>query len=61
MNVPHTPPEDMKVKCIRFRVTEEEHIELMKQAKIKGYKTFSDYIRALLNEDKKPSNKDEEI
>ena len=52
MNVKHTPPEKMKEKFIRFRVTEAEHAAFMQQAKIKGYKTFSDYVRALLERDK---------
>ena len=56
MNVSHTPLEEMKIKCIRFRVTEEEHAAFMQQAKAKGYKTVSDYLRALLNKDKKQSD-----
>ena len=55
MNVPHLQPEEMKDKFIRFRVTEEEHAEYMRQAKMKGYKTFSDYVRALLEKDKTKS------
>ena len=51
MNVKHIPPEDMKKKVLRFRVTDEEHERLMKQAKNKGYNTFSDYIRDLINKD----------
>ena len=51
MNVKHIPPEDMKKKVLRFRVTDEEHERLMKQAKSKGYNTFSDYIRDLINKD----------
>ena len=52
MNVPHLQPEEMKDKFIRFRVTEQEHAAFMQQAKSKGYNTFSDYIRALLERDK---------
>lgn len=55
MNVPHLQPEEMKDKLIRFRVTEAEHAEYMRQAKMKGYKTFSDYVRALLEKDKTQS------
>lgn len=55
MNVKHTPQEKMKEKFIRFRVTEAEHAEYMRQAKMKGYKTFSDYVRALLERDKTQS------
>lgn len=51
MNVKHIPPEDMKKKVLRFRVTDEEHERLMQQAKSKGYNTFSDYIRDLINKD----------
>lgn len=51
MNVKHIPPEDMKKKVLRFHVTDEEHERLMKQAKNKGYNTFSDYIRDLINKD----------
>ena len=52
MNVPNLQPKEMKDKVIRFRVTEEEHAAFMQQAKSKGYKTLSDYIRALLERDK---------
>ena len=55
MNVEHTPPEKKKEKFIRFRVTEEERAAFMQQAKSKGYNTFSDYVRALLERDKTQS------
>lgn len=53
MNVKHKKPSEMKEKVIRFRVTEEEHTRFMEQAKIKGFNTFSDYARFLLDKDKK--------
>ena len=59
MNVPHLQPEEMKVKFIRFRVTEQEHAAFMQQAKSKGYNTFSDYVRDLLKKDKNNSGSDE--
>lgn len=55
MNVKHTPPQKMKDKVIRFRVTENEHAEFMQQAKNKGYDTVSDYLRDLLKKDKTQS------
>ena len=55
MNVKHLPPEEMKKKVLRFRVTDEEHERLMKQAKSKGYSTFSDYVRDLISKDNSPS------
>ena len=57
MNVKHIPPEDMKKKVLRFRVTDEEHERLMQQAKSKGYNTFSDYIRDLINKDNTSNDK----
>ena len=33
MNVKHLPPEEMKGKVLRFRVTDEEHKKFMKLAK----------------------------
>ena len=53
MNVKHTPPENMKEKVLRFRVTDEEHEKFMKLAKSKGYNTFSDYVRDLIIKDNK--------
>ena len=55
MNVKHTPPENMKEKVLRFRVTDEEHEKFMKLAKSKGYNTFSDYVRDLIIKDNKSS------
>lgn len=56
MNVKHTSQKDMREKVIRFRVTEKEHAEYMQQAKNKGFDTISNYLRALLNKDKKQSD-----
>lgn len=51
MNVNHIPPDHMKDKFLRFRVTQKEHDKIMEQAFSKGYKTFSDYIRTLIQQD----------
>ena len=51
MNVNHIPPDYMKDKFLRFRVTQKEHDMIMEQAFSKGYKTFSEYIRALITND----------
>lgn len=51
MNVPHTPPEKMKVKVLRVRVTEDEHKICVEKAKLRGFDTYSDYIRALIEQD----------
>ena len=51
MNVNHTPPDCMKDKCLRFRVTQKEHDKIMEQAFSKGYTSFSKYIRALIKKD----------
>ena len=59
MNVKHLPPEEMKGKVLRFRVTDEEHKKFMKLAKSKGYSTFSDYVRDLISKDNSPSKENE--
>ena len=51
MNVNHIPPDYMKDKFLRFRVTQKEHDMIMEQAFSKGYKTFSEYIRVLIIND----------
>lgn len=51
MNVNHIPPDYMKDKFLRFRVTQKEHDMIMEQARSRGYKTFSEYIRALITND----------
>ena len=51
MNVNHTPPGCMKDKFLRFRVTQKEHDKIMEQAYNKGYTSFSDYIRTLIQQD----------
>ena len=55
MNVNHIPPDYMKDKFLRFRVTQKEHDMIMEQARSRGYKTFSEYIRALIENDARTS------
>lgn len=55
MNVKHKKTSEIKEKVIRFRVTDNEHAEIMQQAKNKGYDTVSDYLRDLLKKDKTQS------
>ena len=41
----------VKKHFIRLRVTEKEHDKFVRKAKEMGYKTVSDYIRTLINDD----------
>ena len=44
-------PDNVKKHFIRLRVTEEEHDMFMRKAEEMGYKTVSDFIRTLINDD----------
>ena len=57
MNVEHTDPEDLKHCFLRVRVTQSEHDDYLEQAKRMGYKSFSKYLRSLLVDDKKSTDK----
>ncbi len=56
MNVEHTDPKDIKLCILRVRVTKDEHDNYMEQAARKGYKSFSEYLRSLLMNDKKTTD-----
>ena len=57
MNVEHTDPEDLKYCFLRVRVTQSEHDFYLEQAQRLGYKSFSQYLRSLLTENKKTTDK----
>lgn len=57
MNVEHTDPEDLKHCFLRVRVTQSEHDDYLEQAERLGYKSFSKYLRSLLVDDKKSTDK----
>ena len=44
-------PDNVKKHFIRLRVTEKEHDMFVRKAIEKGYKTVSDYIRTLIDDD----------
>ena len=44
-------PDNVKKHFIRLRVTEEEHDTFVRKAEEMGYKTVSDFIRTLINDD----------
>lgn len=50
-------PDDVKSCLIRVRVTEKEHTQFINHAHEKGYKTVSDFIRTLIKDDMKKSDK----
>lgn len=51
MNVTHLKPGEAKDTFVRFRVTKTEHDAIMKQAKDRGFSSFSDYVRELIKQD----------
>ena len=44
-------PDNVKKHFIRLRVTEKEHDMFVRKAEEMGYKTVSDFIRTLINDD----------
>ena len=51
MGVKHKKLKETRDLFIRFRATKAEHDEIMEQARSRGYNSFSDYIRKLIQQD----------
>ena len=51
MGVKHKKPNGTRDVFIRFRATKAEHDEIMELARNRGYNSFSDYIRKLIQQD----------